>query len=108
VDAVIYAGRVPVLEAARTFAGANVVPGGTRDNLAFVEPHVDWGEDIFEVQKLVLADAQTSGGLLIAVPSERLEALLVALAERGVAGAAHIGEFTVLGSGRIAVRRRRN
>ena len=104
VDAAVYADRVPVLEAARTFAGAGVVPGGTRDNLAFVEPHVDWGEDISEVQKLVLADAQTSGGLLIAVPAKRLEALLAALAERGVVGAAHIGEFTVPGPGRIAVR----
>ncbi|MFH1636371.1 MAG: selenide, water dikinase SelD [Chloroflexota bacterium] len=102
-DAVIYADQVPVLEAARAFVGANVVPGGTRDNLAFVETHTDWGEDISEMQKLILADAQTSGGLLIAVPSEKLEALLVALAERGVADAAHIGEFTNPGSGRIAV-----
>ena len=37
------------------------------------------------------ADAQTSGGLLIAVPQERLEALLAALAERGVVEAAHGG-----------------
>ncbi len=104
VDAVIYADRVPVLEAARAFAGAGVVPGGTRDNLAFVEPHVDWDESISEVQKLVLADAQTSGGLLIAVGQERLGALLAALAERGVVRAAHIGEFTTAGAGRIAVR----
>jgi len=108
VDAVLYADRVPVLEAARTFAGAGVVPGGTRDNLAFVEPHVDWDEGISEVQKLVLADAQTSGGLLIAVPPERLDALLAALAERGVAGAAHIGEFATPGPGCIAVRRGRD
>ncbi len=108
VDAVIYADRVPVLEAARTFAGAGVVPGGTRDNLAFVEPHVDWGEDISEVQKLVLADAQTSGGLLIAVPPERLDTLLAALVERGVVEAVHIGAFTMPGLGRIAVRRGRD
>jgi len=103
VDAVIYAGRVPMLEAARAFAGAGVVPGGTRDNLAFVEPHVDWDGGISEVQKLILADAQTSGGLLIAVPQERLDALLAALAERGVVEAAHIGAFTTPGPGRIAV-----
>jgi len=103
-DAAIYADHVPVLEAARTFAGAGVVPGGTRDNLAFVEPHVDWDETISEVQKLILADAQTSGGLLIAVPQERLDALLAALAERGVVEAAHIGAFTTPGPGRIAVR----
>ena len=54
---------------------------------------------------LFSAGAQTSGGLLIAVPQERLEALL---AERGVAEAAHIGEFTVPGPGRIAIRRGRD
>ena len=107
VDAVVYADRVPVLGAAWTFAGAGVVPGGTRDNLAFVEPHVDWDEAISEVQKLILADAQTSGGLLIAVGRERLDALLAALAERGVVEAAHIGAFTTPGPGRIAVRQGR-
>ena len=107
VDAVVYADRVPVLGAAWTFAGAGVVPGGTRDNLAFVEPHVDWDEAISEVQKLILADAQTSGGLLIAVGRERLDTLLAALAERGVVEAAHIGAFTTPGPGRIAVRQGR-
>ncbi|MDY6876756.1 MAG: selenide, water dikinase SelD [Chloroflexota bacterium] len=104
VDAVIYAGRVPVLEAARTFAGAGIVPGGTRDNLAFVEPHVDWDDGISEVQKLILADAQTSGGLLIAVPQEWLDTLLAALAAHDVIEAAHIGAFTTPGSGCITVR----
>ncbi len=52
----------------------------------------------------VLADAQTSGGLLIAVPQERLDALLAVLAARGVVEAAHIGAFTTPGSGRITVR----
>ncbi|HEY67757.1 MAG TPA: selenide, water dikinase SelD [Thermoflexia bacterium] len=107
VDAVVYADCVPVLGAAWTFAGAGVVPGGTRDNLAFVEPHVDWDEAISEVQKLILADAQTSGGLLIAVGRERLDTLLAALAERGVVEAAHIGAFTTPGPGRIAVRQGR-
>jgi len=46
-------------------AGADVVPSGTRRNHAYLQPFVDWGE-LTEPEQLVLADAQTSGGLLIA------------------------------------------
>jgi len=104
-DAVIWADRVPVLEAARALVGGGVVPGGTRDNLAFVSPHVDWQEGISETQQLLLADAQTSGGLLIAVSTEKLDALLAALAAHGVTDAVHIGAFTEPGPGRIVVQR---
>jgi len=103
-DAEIYADQVPIMGGAETLISANVVPGGTRDNLAYVEPHMIWGEAVSQTQKLLLADAQTSGGLLIAVPSERLEALLEALDERGVDPVAHIGQFTQPGPGRITVR----
>jgi cysteine desulfurase NifS/selenium donor protein len=99
-NTVIWADRVPVLEAARNLVGAGVVPGGTRDNLAFVSPHVDWAEGISEAQQLLLADAQTSGGLLIAVAPQRLDALLTDLAARGVTDAVHIGAFTEPGPGR--------
>lgn len=103
-DAEIYADQVPIIGGAEALISANVVPGGTRDNLAYVEPHMIWGEAVSHTQKLLLADAQTSGGLLIAVPSERLEALLEALEERGVDPVAHIGQFTQPGPGRITVR----
>jgi cysteine desulfurase len=102
-DAEIIAGQVPLLESALNLAGADVVPGGTRDNLAYVEPHVRWGGTISDVQKLLLADAQTSGGLLIAVAPEKLEALQSALDKRGVQVFAHIGQFTVSGPGRVDV-----
>lgn len=102
VDARIHAGSVPFLEGVPALIAANVVPGGTRDNLAFVEPHVTWEEEVSQTQKLLLADAQTSGGLLIAVAEDRLPSILEALAGNGVQGA-HIGEFTGTGPGRITV-----
>lgn len=102
VDAQVRAGQVPYLEAAPGLIAANVVPGGTRDNLAFVEPHVVWAQGISQTQKLLLADAQTSGGLLIAVPEDKLARLQAALQDRGVEGA-HIGGFTEAGPGRIQV-----
>ncbi len=56
---------VPYLEGARAAAEAGYVSGGTRRNLDWVSPHVSWGE-VDELDRLLLADAQTSGGLLVA------------------------------------------
>jgi selenide,water dikinase len=84
-------------------AAADVVPGGTLDNLAHVGPFVDFAPGLSRVDRVLLADAQTSGGLLIAPPPERTEALLLALAGRGVSDARWIGRFTKAGKGCIRV-----
>jgi selenide,water dikinase len=102
-DAEIEAALVPILEPARELAAADVVPGGTLENLAHVSPHVDFAPALSRVDQLLLADAQTSGGLLVSVPAGRCDALLAALRERGVAGARRIGRFTGAGPGRIRV-----
>jgi selenide,water dikinase len=57
---------VPYLDGAREAAADGYVSGGTRRNLAWVEPHVAWGPAVTELDRLLLADAQTSGGLLVA------------------------------------------
>jgi selenide, water dikinase len=57
---------VPYLDGARDAAQAGFVSGGTKRNLDWVAPHVEWRGDVEEVERLLLADAQTSGGLLIA------------------------------------------
>jgi cysteine desulfurase NifS/selenium donor protein len=102
-DAEIEAGGVPILEPARELAAADVVPGGTLDNLEHVSPFVDWSPGLSRVDRLLLADAQTSGGLLIAVPPERTAALLAALRVRGVAESRRIGRFAAAGRGRIHI-----
>jgi cysteine desulfurase len=103
VDVTLHAGAVPTLDAAWPFAGADVVPGGTLNNLAYVEEQVTFAPEVSRVAQLILADAQTSGGLLISLAAERAEALLAALRDRGVASAAAIGEVTGTGTGRITV-----
>lgn len=102
-DAEVDAAAVPVLEAARELAAADVVPGGTLESLAHVAPHVDFAPGPSRVDRLLLADAQTSGGLLIAVPESRSSALLAALHGRGVVAACPIGRFTRPGRGRVRV-----
>jgi selenide,water dikinase len=94
------ADAVPVLAETWDFVGQDVVPGGTRRNLASVEAFMDWSERLEPAQRLVLADAQTSGGLLIAVDPSTADALLADLKQRGVSDATRIGEFTTR-AGRI-------
>jgi selenide,water dikinase len=102
-DAELEAGAVPVLEPARDLAAADVVPGGTLENLEHVSPFVDWASGLSRVDQHLLADAQTSGGLLIAVPPERTGVLLAALRARAVTDSRMIGRFTAAGGGRIRV-----
>jgi selenide,water dikinase len=59
-------GAVPLLDGSREAVRAGYVSGGTRRNAAWVEPHVTWGSGVSEETRVLLADAQTSGGLLIA------------------------------------------
>jgi selenide,water dikinase len=92
---------VPVLEEARTLVRRGAVAGGTARNYEWLRTRVAFmGLD--EGDQLLLCDAQTSGGLLIAVPPGRLGALTAALARRGVL-AARIGEVTDEGPGTITV-----
>jgi selenide, water dikinase len=65
VTAVLNASAVPYLDGARDALAAGYVSGGTRRNLDWVAPHVDLSS-VDEGEALLLADAQTSGGLLIA------------------------------------------
>jgi selenide, water dikinase len=83
--------KLPVLPGAVELAGRGSVPGGTRKNYAAAE--VEWPEDLSEAERLVMVDAQTSGGLLLAVPPARLEFLLAALRNKETPAAAEIGEI---------------
>ncbi|MDB5059629.1 MAG: segregation protein [Chloroflexi bacterium] len=86
IAATVSAGSVPILEGVLELAGQDVVPGGTRRNLEGLEGRLAWDPSISEPLRLVLADAQTSGGLLIAVPEASAARLLAALLQRGVQG----------------------
>ncbi len=102
VGAQLAAADVPLLPGARDLAAAGVIPGGTLRNRAAVEAHTDFGP-ADDVTRTLLSDAQTSGGLLIAVSPERAAALLAALAVEGVEGAVRIGTLTDEPSRRISV-----
>jgi selenide, water dikinase len=104
VAAVLDASAVPLLPGLSELAARGAIPGGTRSNLTYLDPWVDWGE-LPDMERLVLADAQTSGGLLLAVSEDRAEGLRAALDARGVGGA-DIGSTVRGDPGRIEVRGR--
>lgn len=91
VSATVHWRKVPMLEQAVHLAEKGVAPGGTFSNQGNVLPYTDWGDTPMHVN-IVLCDAQTSGGLLMAVPRERAETLLDELKRAGVADACIIGE----------------
>lgn len=93
----IEATTVPLIDGARDLAADGVVPGGSKRNLQGAREFTDFG-GTDDVTQILLADAQTSGGLLMAVPEERLPDLIGALPS-----ARRIGTFTA-DPGRIVVR----
>ena len=97
-------GAVPVLDRALDLAAAGMVPGGSERNLAAASK-VEWAADLSAAERIVCADAQTSGGLLIAVPAARADALIDRLKGAGAPAAAIIGEVTASPPGNVTVER---
>ncbi len=94
VSASIYYSQVPVLPGTWDLLTQGIVPGGTHRNLRGLADNLVWHPELTDEQKLLLCDAQTSGGLLISVPQDRLQPLLVELQAAGVATRAVVGEIT--------------
>jgi selenide,water dikinase len=103
VHAIVDAAAVPVIPGVRVLLAAGMVAGGTQRNHAFVAPDVEFGP-LPESEQLLLADAQTSGGLLMAVAADRAQALVDACRSRATLAAAVIGRMTDGAAGTIEVR----
>jgi selenide, water dikinase len=102
--ATVTAAAVPLLPGARDLAAAGFVSGGTRANTARISPCTDLDPAIPAELAVLLYDAQTSGGLLLATPPASTEALLADLRARGLP-AALIGEVVSGQAGHINVLR---
>ncbi len=102
VAARIDAAAVPVLDGVGALVEAGYVPGGTRRNQRDAADSVSHADGVDEVTRTLLADAQTSGGLVIASPPGRTAALLAELEAMGERGAL-FGSVTEGPAGRIDV-----
>jgi len=87
----IYYNNIPLISKVTDMARNDIIPGGTKKNLEFIEKNIIWGKKFEIFEKLILADAQTSGGLLIAVPAGNKEKLINSLKQKGVSTRAEIG-----------------
>lgn len=103
-DAELFAGNVPVIGGTSELVTENIVPGGTLNNLDFVKDVAEWDPAIPKNEKIILCDAQTSGGLLISVPVRYSEELLGDLINNGMTYARIIGKVLRKGNGKIFVK----
>ena len=85
---------VPILPGVRDLLERGIAPGGTHRNVSSVADAVNWDAALTEQDQLLLCDAQTSGGLLMSVPTDRADALVDALREEGAPCAAVVGRIT--------------
>jgi selenide,water dikinase len=101
----VFSGAVPVLDWVRPLAGQGCLPGGTRRNREYVEKHARFDPALDEPTRWLLCDAQTSGGLLLAVPRDSAARLLAGLEARGTPARAVVGELVAGEPGQLEVLR---
>jgi selenide,water dikinase len=103
VAATLDSASIPLLRGATDAVQKGAIPGGTKRNREALSPHVTFKSGVDEVIRVLLFDAQTSGGLLIAVPEDRAMALRKALEKEGTIAAALIGRVVAGTPGTITV-----
>ena len=85
--------KVPVIPGTLELLSKGIAPGGTERNLDSIMKVTTWDTEISDSDKLLLSDAQTSGGLLISVDRTKVNDLLGKLTTNGVNGARVIGDI---------------
>ena len=103
VSARLYNRSIPIVEEAHELARLGMVSAGSHSNRRYLQDKVQWHEGVSNETQIILSDAQTSGGLLIAVPRERADKLEELLTAQGCLATACIGEVVEGTRGRIEV-----
>ena len=103
VEIILEVSRVPVIEGVGDLARMGLIPGGSHSNKSFCSHRVTVEDGVDPIMVNIIADAQTSGGLFMAVPPEKEGIVLKELAEEGVE-AATVGKVGRPGEGRIIIR----
>lgn len=104
VDVEIVWDTIPVLSGVLDCLAAGIIPGAVERNRESSADRVDAAPDVTPTMLDLCFDAQTSGGLLVALPAERADAFVETLREDGVAHAAIVGTVRDGGRGRVCVR----
>jgi selenide,water dikinase len=96
---------LPLLSAARRLAAKGVAPGGSRKNLRSMTPRLEAAEDVSDEDLILMADAQTSGGLLVALPEDEAGRYVAACRGRGTPAAEIVGRVVARGERALRVVR---
>jgi selenide,water dikinase len=99
----IDAASLPVLPGVPELIEAGLIPGGSRRNLAFADEWTHWDHGVAHLHRVVATDAQTSGGLLLAVSPEKSDELTRAIRDGGGI-AATVGRLIDDAAGTVRVR----
>ena len=103
VDMTLWASRAPLIEGVEELAKMGLVPAGSHSNRSYCSKMVEVQEGVAPHLVNILADAQTSGGILMAVPPQKEETVVRELEERNVL-AAVVGRVEGPGEGRIRIK----
>ncbi len=101
----LFANRIPIFDETVSLATANIIPGGSTNNLNYFSKNVTWDQSISAITQIILSDAQTSGGLLFTVPEDEKEKIIFELKNAGIQSATHIGNCVEKGEGMIFVKK---
>jgi cysteine desulfurase NifS/selenium donor protein len=103
VSAKVFHDCVPFIPGAFEYAAAGAIPGGTLNNLEYVKDLIHFDAGVSRLMKLLLSDAQTSGGLLVSIPSGMAGDFVLDLHQNGITDSAIIGKIEA-GPSAIRVR----
>jgi selenide,water dikinase len=103
VEAEISFSKVPFMPNVRKYAEMDAIPGGTRGNHEHYSAYIRWDENLSQVERYMICDAQTSGGLLLSVPESIAGDLLEQLHQNGCQVAGIVGKITGKGAGIISI-----
>ncbi len=93
ISARVNSSQVPIIPDTIAMVRRNVIPGGTDANMEFLEGRVIWDDKVTNYLRIILSDAQTSGGLLVAVPESNADNIIRELEQSGIHPASRIGTF---------------
>jgi selenide,water dikinase len=99
----VSSGSVPVFAEVENFAKAGLRPGGLGRNKEFYGKMVEFSKQVPDYLQDILFDPQTSGGLLISLPSEEADLLVDRLKKAGILEAAIVGEVISKPQGKILI-----
>ncbi|MEN8122375.1 MAG: selenide, water dikinase SelD [Bacteroidota bacterium] len=103
INAEILYDKIPFIDGVFDLALADIIPGGTKNNMEFVSSKIIYDKNMSELEKLIINDAQTSGGLLISLPEKCKDDYLEKCKEKGIKYSTFIGTILEKGNGKIRV-----